>query len=61
MDDGYKHRKALYISTESFSLDENQFLVKILKNKFDIDCSVHPTTNGPRVYILSSSRERLKN
>nr|AFN06075.1 hypothetical protein [Glomus sp. DAOM 229456]AFN42490.1 LAGLIDADG homing endonuclease type 2 [Rhizophagus irregularis]AGJ98058.1 LAGLIDADG endonuclease [Glomus sp. DAOM 240422] len=60
MDDGYKHRKALYISTESFSLDENEFLVKILKNKFDLDCSAHPTTNGNRVYIFSSSRERLK-
>jgi len=37
MDDGYKHRKALYISTESFSLDENEFLVKILKNKFNLE------------------------
>jgi hypothetical protein len=61
MDDGYKFRKALYISTESFSLDENQFLVKILKNKLDLDCSVHPTTNGVRIYIFSSSREKLIN
>jgi LAGLIDADG DNA endonuclease family len=61
MDDGYKHRKALYISTESFSLEDNEFLVKILKKKFDLDCSAHLTTNGYRVYIFSSSRERLKN
>ena len=59
-DDGYKHRKALYISTESFSLAENEFQAKILKTKFDLDCSVHSATNGSRVYIFSSSRERLK-
>jgi len=59
MDDGYKFRKGLYISTESFSLVENQFLVKILNNKFGLDCSVHPTTNGPRLYIHSTSRDKL--
>jgi hypothetical protein len=59
MDDGYKFRNGLYISTESFSLSDNQLLVKILKNKFDLDCGLHPATNGYRLYVFSSSRARL--
>jgi hypothetical protein len=61
MDDGYKFRNGFYISTESFSLSENEFLIKILKNKFNLDCSIHSTTNGHRIYIFSSSREKFIN
>lgn len=59
MDDGYKFRNGFYISTESFSLSENEFLIKIFKNKFNLDCSIHSTTNGHRIYIFSSSREKF--
>jgi hypothetical protein len=59
MDDGYKSNKGFYISTESFTLIENQTLVKILKNKFNLNCGVHKYTNGYRIYIFSISKKTL--
>jgi LAGLIDADG DNA endonuclease family len=59
MDDGYKAENGFYISSESFSLVEHQFLVKIMKNKFELECSYHKHTNGYRIYIFSSSRLKL--
>ena len=59
MDDGYKTKKGIYISTESYSLNEVKFLCKILNNKFCLECSPHITTNGYRLYIFSSSKEKL--
>jgi LAGLIDADG DNA endonuclease family len=61
MDDGYKSGNSLYISTESFTLIEHQLLVNILKIKFELDCSYHKYTNGYRIYIFSTSREKLLN
>jgi len=59
MDDAYKFRKGFYISTESFSLSENELLVEILTDKFGLNCSIHPHTNGHRIYIKGSSRDKL--
>jgi LAGLIDADG DNA endonuclease family len=61
MDDGYKTKKGFYICTESYSLNEHYLLIKILKSKFDLYCSPHKTTNGYRLYILSTSKEKLIN
>lgn len=61
MDDSYKSGKGLYICTESFSLDECNLLINILKNKFNLVCSLHKHTNGYRVYIFSSSKNELIN
>jgi len=59
MDDGYKSPKGFYFCTESFSLEENQKLSKIFKNKFNLDCGIHKHTNGHRLYIFSNSKEIL--
>jgi hypothetical protein len=59
MDDGYKSVKGFYISTESFTLKENEFLVGILQNKFGLTCSVHKHTNGHRIYIASTSKDKF--
>lgn len=59
MDDGYKSVKGIYICTESFSLSEIDFLINILKSKFDLQCSRHKTTNGYRIYIFSTSKDKL--
>jgi hypothetical protein len=53
MDDSYKSGKGIYICSESFSLDENKFLIDILKSKFDLECSLHKVTNGYRIYIFT--------
>jgi LAGLIDADG DNA endonuclease family len=60
MDDGYKTINGYYYSTESYSLDENNYLCYILNNKFNIESKPHKTTNGYRIYIPSSSKDRFK-
>ena len=59
MDDGYKSNNGFYLCTESYSYEENKRLRDILKIKFELDCGVHKHTNGFRLYIFSTSRERL--
>lgn len=59
MDDGYKFIEGLYLCTESFNLEENQLLIYILKNKFNLNCGIHKVTNGNRIYIWKDSKEKL--
>lgn len=59
MDDGYKTTSGFYLCTESYNLEDNQKLSKILKNKFNLDNGIHKHTNGYRLYIFSSSKDRL--
>jgi LAGLIDADG DNA endonuclease family len=59
MDDAYRSGKGLYISSESFTFSEHQFLVNLLKTKFGLDCGIHVHTNGYRIYIFSTSMDKL--
>jgi hypothetical protein len=59
MDDGYKSTNGFYFCTESYTLEDNYKLSEILKNKFNLECGIHKHTNGPRLYVFSSSKERL--
>ena len=52
----------VFISVQSLILakrEDNQKLSKILKNKFNLDSGIHKHTNGHRLYIFSSSKDRL--
>lgn len=59
MDDGYKSVNGFYLCTESYSLSDNEKLKIILKNKFNLDCGIHKHSNGNRLYIYSTSRDKL--
>lgn len=59
MDDGYKFNKGIYFCTESYTLQENNLLVEVLNLKFSLDCSVHKTTNGYRIYVKSNSMQKF--
>lgn len=59
MDDGYKTTNGFYFCTESYTLEDNHKLSKILKNRFNLDCGVHKHTNGHRLYVFSSSKDVL--
>lgn len=59
MDDGYNSKNGFYICTESYTLAENEILKQVLKNKFNLDAGIHKHTNGPRLYIFSSSKDIL--
>lgn len=55
MDDGYKALNGYYFCTESFSENDINLLLALLRTKFNLICSVHKTTNGPRIYINKKS------
>lgn len=59
MDDGYKTTSGFYLCTESYTLEDNLKLSKMLKNKFNLDSGIHKHTNGHRLYIFSGSKARL--
>jgi hypothetical protein len=59
MDDGYQSGTGFYFCTDSYLLSDIHKLANILKNKFDLECGVHKHTNGHRLYIFSSSKDKL--
>jgi hypothetical protein len=64
MDDGTVDRSGFVLHTNSFTLEEVQLLAKALKNKFDLNCSIH-NRNGKVVrshllYIRADSWEKFK-
>lgn len=58
MDDGYATASSAIISTCSFTLDERLILQKVLKNNFNINCTVDKNDNS--IYILHESFELFK-
>ena len=63
MDDGSKSGSGFILNTQSFTKDENLFLIKILKENFDLDCVLHlhsTLTNQYRIYIKANSMHRFR-
>lgn len=67
MDDGSvcdnsKNTYHVKLCTESFGQEENELLVTLLKDKFDIEsgiCFANSNRDVPRIYIRSSSQEKF--
>jgi len=59
MNNGYKSVSGLYICTESYTVQDDQILINISENKFNLEYNIHKTTNRNRIYILSSSKDKL--
>jgi hypothetical protein len=57
MDDGSKLGKGAKIATNCFSLDDLKFLCLLLKNKYNLDISIHSAggNKGNTLYIKSTS------
>jgi hypothetical protein len=62
MDDGSKHSNgsAFYLCTDSFTLDQVELLVNILKSNFALECSIHKKGKGHRIYIKACSMDRFR-
>lgn len=64
MDDGGADRSGFIFYTNSFTLKEVTLLVNVLKNKFDLNCSIHTRNdkvNKPNmVYIKADSWDKFK-
>jgi len=65
MDDGTPDRSGFVFHTDSFTLAEVELLVKALKNKFDLNCSIqtrNDRVNRPYfIYIKADSWIKFKN
>jgi len=55
MDDGAKTISGYLLCTQSFTRKENNFLRKLLKDKFNIETTLQPQSN--MIYIRSKSKE----
>jgi len=62
MDDGGKYNKNNFIlCTNSFTFEEVQLLIKVLKENFDLNCTIHKTNEVQyRIYILKDSMEKFR-
>jgi len=58
-DDGYISKNRFYFCTESFTREENDLLAKLLHDKFGLNCDIYIHTNGPRLYVRPTSRDKF--
>lgn len=56
MDDGYKYGKSYGFSTQNFTIEDIEFLVELLKSKFNLNCTIH---SNKSIYIRKNSANRL--
>lgn len=69
MDDGSKHFSSYYLHTQGFALEDQLFLIEILKRDLDIDAALHSTSRKNRttgeishnIYIKSNSKKLFTN
>jgi hypothetical protein len=63
MDDGAAIPSGYILCTDSFLYEDVCLLVSVLKNKFDLDCSIHTvkgrTTKQYRIYVKANSVEKF--
>ena len=59
MCDGYKHNTGLILSTDNFTFQEVQLLIKVLQDNFNLVCSNHTVTrpSTDKVYYRISIRK----
>jgi LAGLIDADG DNA endonuclease family len=51
MDDGSRQNDGLHLSVYSFDTESVDRLLKTLRDKFNLKCSIHKHDRGPRIYI----------
>lgn len=61
MDDGYKGSSGFTFCTDSYTLSEVQLLVKVLKENFDLNSTIHnKSKDSYRIYIKADSMDKLR-
>ena len=60
MDDGTKSRSAWYLNTQQFSLEEQLFLVDLLKETFGIEATLNKDKTYQRIRIRTESVQRME-
>jgi hypothetical protein len=52
MDDGSPERSGFMLYTNAFTKAEVDLFINVLKEKFDLDCSIHTRTNKKMAYMI---------
>lgn len=60
MDDGSKSRKMLYLNTQQFSLEEQQFLQTLLQSTFEIKSTINRDKQYYRLLISTEGTKKMK-
>ena len=61
MDDGVTLRPGFSLCTDSYTFSEVELLIKVLKNNFDLNCSIHKRENNQfRIYIKTESMNKFR-
>ena len=56
MGDGTKAGNAIYLQTQSFTVEECVFIISVLKYKFNLNCNIHMQRKQPTIYIAKSNK-----
>ncbi len=60
MGDGSKAGNAIYLQTQSFTIQECVFIISVLIHKFNLDCNIHLQRKQPCIYISAKSMKKIR-
>lgn len=49
--DDNKQNEGIHLSVYAFSTFDVELLIKAFNNRYNIECSIHHTDRGPKIYI----------
>ena len=58
--DGSKQNEGIHLSVYAFSTFDVELLIKAFNNRYNIECSIHHTDRGPRIYISKNYMDILR-
>lgn len=59
MDDGSRNRKSVYFNTQQFSVDEQRYLLQLLKSQFGLEGNLNKDKQYLRIRLFQESALRL--
>ena len=60
MGDGTKAGNAIYLQTQTFTVEECVLIISILIHKFNLNCNIHMQRKQPTIYISAKSVNKIK-
>ena len=60
MGDGTKAGNAIYLQTQTFTVEECVLIISILIHKFNLNCNIHMQRKQPTIYISAKSIKQIK-
>jgi AAA+ superfamily predicted ATPase len=60
MGDGSKQNEGIHLSVYAFSTSDVELLITALTKRYNLECSLHLTDRGPRIYINKKNMDILR-